>query len=300
MANQEPNQASKQTPSQPPNRGDALAWAQAQLKAAGVDDSPKLDAELLLCHGLSCTAASLYAWPEKPLTQPQWHTFSEQVLQRSQGQPIAHLLGRQGFWSLDLQVDASTLIPRPETELLVEVVLGLDLPSTAVVLDLGTGSGAIALALASERPQWHILGLDQSPAAIALAQKNAQTCQLPQVEFRLGNWAADMLKNPQQPINCIVSNPPYIDANDPHLNQGDVRYEPLTALVADDHGMADIKVIAQQAAGLLVAKGWLAFEHGYDQAELVQQLLHRLGYTFIDTQQDYNGQDRVTLGQWPA
>ncbi len=281
------------------SRAAALSWAQAQLVAAGQDDSPKLDADLLLCHQLECSSASLYAWPEKTLTATQWQGFSDLVEQRNFGRPIAHLLGHQGFWSLDLAVDASTLIPRPETELLVEAVLSLDLPAQAKVIDLGTGTGAIALALASEQPQWQIAGLDQSSDAVALAQKNALACGLPQVQFEHGDWACGWVKDPLAPIHCMVSNPPYIDAKDPHLSQGDVRYEPLSALVAGDHGMADIQTIAQQASQLLASGGWLAFEHGYDQAAAVGQLLTRLGFTQVATQQDYNGQDRVTLGQWP-
>ncbi len=281
------------------SRAAALAWAQAQLVVVGQDDSPKLDADLLLCHQLECASASLYAWPEKRLTDAQWQGFSALVEQRSLGRPIAHLLGQQGFWSLDLAVDASTLIPRPETELLVETVLSLDLPAQAQVIDLGTGTGAIALALASEQPQWQITGIDQSSDAVALAQKNAYACDLQQVQFEQGDWASGWVKDALAPIHCIVSNPPYIDAKDPHLSQGDVRYEPLSALVAGDHGMADIHTIAQQSSQLLATGGWLAFEHGYDQAAAVGQLLTRLGFVRVATQKDYNSQDRGTLGQWP-
>jgi release factor glutamine methyltransferase len=280
-------------------REQALARAKHALTAASSPtDSPRLDAELLLCHVLSVTSASLYTWPEKLLMLEQWQCFWDLVQARCLGKPIAHLIGRQGFWSLDLQVDVSTLIPRPETELLVEVVLELDLPAQASVLDLGTGSGAIALALASEQPQWHVVGVDQSAEAVSLAKINALRCHLERVNFYQGDWAQGLVKDALQPLHCVVSNPPYIDAEDPHLSQGDVRYEPISALVANDHGMADINTIAQQSVQLLTEGGWLAFEHGYDQGLKVTNLLTCLGFEGVVTRQDYNGQDRVTLGQW--
>ena len=280
-------------------REQALALAkQALVAGSSPTDSPRLDAELLLCHVLSVTSASLYTWPEKLLMPAQWQCYWLLVEARCLGKPIAHLIGRQGFWSLDLQVNVSTLIPRPETELLVEVVLELNLPAQASVLDLGTGSGAIALALASEQPHWHVVGVDQSAEAVSLAQINAVRCNLARVTFYQGDWAQGLVKDVHKPLHCVVSNPPYIDAQDPHLSQGDVRYEPLSALVANDHGMADINTIAQQVAQLLAVGGWLVFEHGYDQALKVAKLLTGLGFEQVVTRQDYNGQDRVTLGQW--
>jgi|TARA_B110001469_G_C9609177_1_gene302991 release factor glutamine methyltransferase len=280
-------------------REQALTLAKQALGVgSSPTDSPRLDAELLLCHVLSVTSASLYTWPEKLLMPEQWQGYWLLVQARCLGQPIAHLIGRQGFWSLDLQVNGSTLIPRPETELLVAVVLELNLPAQASVLDLGTGSGAIALALASEQPQWQVVGVDQSAEAVSLAQRNALECNLTRVTFYQGDWAQGLVKDAHQPLHCVVSNPPYIDAQDPHLSQGDVRYEPLSALVANDHGMADINTIALQAVQLLAVGGWLAFEHGYDQGLKVAQLLTYLGFERVVTRQDYNAQDRVTLGQW--
>lgn len=291
--------SSKASPSD--TRQQALAWAQATLASAPQPThSEALDAQLLLCEVLSVTHASLYAWPKKPLTPQQWQRFELLIQERCLGKPVAYLLGSQGFWSLDLTVDASTLIPRPETELLVEVVLALNLPHCARVVDLGTGCGAIALALASEKPHWHLTGVDQSLLAVNLAKVNALKCNLERVSFYQGNWAQGWVKEAHNPLHCMVSNPPYIDAQDPHLSQGDVRYEPLSALVADKHGMADIEAIAAQAAALLAAHGWLAFEHGYDQGAKVAKLLTRLGFNQVTQRQDYNGQDRVTFGQWPG
>lgn len=261
---------------------------------SAVSDTTALDTQLLLCECLSKPQSYLRTWPEKPLSSEQLAAFERMFQRRKAGEPIAYILGRQGFWSLDLQVDSSTLIPRPDTELLVELALE-KLPSKpATILDLGTGTGAIALALASENAQWQILACEKQPEAVALARRNAQRLGLERVKFIESNWFSNL---PLQRFDLIVSNPPYIDPVDPHLNQGDVRFEPQTALVADDKGLADIKTIIIQAKKYLADGGWLMLEHGYDQGASVANLFQRQAYLSVVTQKDLGARDRVTMGQ---
>jgi release factor glutamine methyltransferase len=258
-------------------------------------DSARLDVELLLACVLGCDRTYLYTWPERSLSAQEGSAFNELLKRRQAGEPVAYLLGKQGFWSLELEVNDSTLIPRPDTETLVEQALALDLPSRARVLDLGTGTGAIALALACERPQWRVTGVDKNPDAVALAVTNAKGNGLEWVEFVQGSWFAPLPEGSQ--FDLIVSNPPYIAANDPHLTQGDVRFEPHTALVAAAEGLADIEHIATAARSYLAAGGWLMFEHGFEQAQASQQLLRRLGYQAVTSYDDLGGNPRVTVGR---
>lgn len=273
-----------------PTRAQALSWAQDQL-AGG--DSPTLDSELILAHCLQVGVASLYTWPEKTLVSAEWDHYQDQIARRKDGEPVAYIMGEQGFWTLNLKTHPSTLIPRPETELLVEIVLGLSLPANCQLLDLGTGTGAIALALAAEHSSWQITGVDYSAEAVALAQQNAELNLLQQVKFQQGNWAEGLPSG----WHCIVSNPPYIDPQDPHLQQGDVRFEPLSALIAEDHGLADIKTIAKQSFELLLDDGWLLLEHGYDQGQAVREILVDTGFVEVRTEVDLGQRDRVTLGR---
>lgn len=290
---------------------DSLAWASAQLVDS---DSSRLDAELLLAFALDKDRTYLFTWPEKPISSEQRQHFATLIERRMQGEPVAYLMGEQGFWSLTLSVDNSTLIPRPETELLVEIALetlSLEahvsqaitsetraLKSSATnninVLDLGTGTGAIGLALALEQPAWQILGVDVNPDAVRLAEHNRVRSGLSNIEFRQSDWFSAIADTDR--FDLVVSNPPYIDPDDKHLFEGDVRFEPKTALIAEDHGLADIKHIAENAKHVLRPGGWLMFEHGYDQGADCFQLLERLGYQQITTRKDLGDRDRVTLG----
>ncbi|WP_017349035.1 peptide chain release factor N(5)-glutamine methyltransferase [Pantoea sp. A4] len=271
-------------------------WLKQAIAVLAGGESPKRDAEILLGFVTGKSRSWLVAFDDHQLDATQQAQLAELLARRAQGEPVAHLVGQREFWSLPLRVNNSTLIPRPDTEVLVEQAL-LRLPSTPVkVLDLGTGTGAIALALASERPDCQITGLDRIPAAVALAQENAAQLGLTNAEFCLSHWF-DAL--PATRFSVIVSNPPYIDSLDEHLSQGDVRFEPLSALVAEEDGLADLRLLIVQAVNWLEPDGWLLLEHGWQQAEAVQQLMHQQGYRAIETVADYGGNPRVTLAQSP-
>ncbi|MEL6116432.1 peptide chain release factor N(5)-glutamine methyltransferase [Photobacterium sp. SP02] len=272
----------------------ALKQAATQLMNAG-SDSPQLDAAVLLCHVLDKPRSYLLTWPEKVLTDQQSAAFSALLARRESGEPVAYITGEREFWSLPLKVAPHTLIPRPDTERLVEAALE-KMPAAASVLDLGTGTGAIALSLASERPDCQFTGIDLRPEAAALAEENRRALQLQNVRILCGSWFNPLPDNAR--FDVIVSNPPYIDANDPHLARGDVRFEPRTALVAEDAGLADIRHICAQSRTFLTPGGWLLLEHGYQQGEAVRGIFYHLGYQQVITVQDYAGQDRVSLGCW--
>lgn len=257
-------------------------------------DSARLDLEVLLGHVLQKPRTWLYTWPEHELSGSAQQQFDSLLERRAGGEPVAHLVGEREFWSLPLKVDASTLIPRPETELLVEVALELCPQERSQVLDLGTGTGAIALALASERPGWQIVAAERSPQAVALAEQNREMLGFGNVEIIQSDWFAQV---PPQEFDLIVSNPPYIDAADPHLSQGDVRFEPRSALVAKRSGLADIEQIAGEALAYLAPGGWLVVEHGWQQAEPVRELFTRAGLRQVSSRNDYAGRERLTLGR---
>ncbi|MDX5441661.1 MAG: peptide chain release factor N(5)-glutamine methyltransferase [Alteromonadaceae bacterium] len=259
-------------------------------------DSPRLDAELLLSHVTGLGRTSFRAWPEREVAPDQAQAFRELVAERVKGLPIAYLLGQQEFWSLPLKVSPSTLIPRPDTECLVEAALELPLPENARVLDLGTGTGAIALALASEKAKWQIMASDRIEEAVELARENSRSLQLPITVVR-SHWFDQI---PERGFDLFISNPPYIPASDRHLNEGDVRFEPSSALVAGDDGLDDIRLLVTEGFKRLNPGGWMLLEHGYDQGDAVRDLFARVGWLNIETRKDYGGNDRITLARKPA
>lgn len=262
---------------------------------AGID---RADAEALLLHVLGRDRAWLFAHARDPVGDEAAAAFAGLVERRANGEPVAYLTGRRGFWTLDLAVSPATLIPRPETERLVELALERleDAPGFRVA-DLGTGSGAIALALASERPQARVVATDASADALAVARANAAAHALSNVDFRQGPWWAPLQG---ERFDLVASNPPYIAAADPHLGQGDLRFEPASALAAGADGLDDIRQIIDGAPEHLLPGGWLLLEHGWDQGAAVAGLLRDRGFAAVSTEQDLEARDRVTLGRWPA
>jgi release factor glutamine methyltransferase len=258
-----------------------------------LSDSAQLDTQLLLAHCLQQSRTYLATWPERELSNEQLALFESLIARRKNGEPIAYLVEQQGFWSLDLQISAATLIPRPETELLVEhALLFLDHGQQSRILDLGTGSGAIALALAKELPNSDVVGVDVDLPSVDLAIANATKNNISNVSFLPGSWYSQVTGV----YDLIVSNPPYIAAGDPHLVCGDVRFEPLRALVSGSDGLVDLRVIISSAPIYLKAGGALMVEHGYDQKLAVRQLFEANQFDAIHCHQDLAGQDRITVG----
>ena len=257
-------------------------------------DSPQVDCEMLLCHVLEVDRSWLRTWPDAVVDAAQVSQFQALLAARVEGVPIAYLIGCRGFWNLDLKLTADTLIPRPETELLVETALDLPLPACSQVLDLGTGSGAIALALASERPDWQLTAVDSQSDTLAVAKQNCYHHGLQNVQMIQSNWFAEIAAQ----FNLIVSNPPYIEQDDPHLQRGDLRFEPIAALVSGADGLNDLKHIIKHSPRYLTDDGWLVVEHGFNQGSAVRNLFVSAGFAEVVTQRDYSQLERVTLGQW--
>jgi release factor glutamine methyltransferase len=274
--------------------GDVLTNSQQQLAACS--DSPRLDAEVLLAKVLGVSRAQLFARPESPVSEQDDERFKQLLARRLNGEPIAHILGHREFWSLQLDVTPATLIPRPETELLVELALER-IPVSAMldIADMGTGSGAIALAVASERPHCRIVASDTSEEALAVARRNAMQLGLTNIEFLQGDWYQAL---GAAHFDVILSNPPYIRSDDPHLAQGDVRFDPHAALVSGVEGLDALRCIVGNAAQHLRPGGWLLVEHGYDQEEAVAGLFVAAGFTEIATVNDLGGLPRVSFGRY--
>lgn len=250
------------------------------------------EAVLLLGHALQRSPSWLYVHQDSPVAAEEACRFLALVERRSAGEPVAYLTGRRGFWTLDLAVTPDTLIPRPETERLVELALErLPTASAPRILDLGTGSGAIALALARERPRARVLATDRSAAALAVARANARDNRVGNVAFAEGDWYAPV---GEQRFDLIVSNPPYVAAGDPHLDQGDLRFEPATALSSGRDGLEAMRIIAAGAPARLEPGGWLLVEHGRDQGAPVRALFAAAGLDRVETSRDLEGRDRVT------
>jgi len=268
---------------------------QAGVKLQVISDTPRLDAELLLCEVLERPRSYLFTWPERDLTPEQTEAFNGLLTRRLEGEPVAHILGRREFWTLELSVTPDTLIPRPETELLVETALArIPVDAEWNIADLGTGSGAIALAIASERPGCRITAVERSDEALAVARENAARNGLDNVVFVGGSWFEPLAG---RHFEMIVSNPPYIPQRDPHLNEGDVRFEPMTALASGTDGLDDIRHLVAAAPAFLAAPGWLLLEHGYDQGADVVALLQQAGYREGDDLEDLQGHGRVAVGR---
>lgn len=261
-------------------------------------DDPHVDAQTLLCHLLDVDRGWLIAHGNDKFDEIQSCKFNEFIQRRIKSEPVAYITGYKEFWSHNFKVTADTLIPRPETEHLVEQVLKLDLPHQGTsVLDFGTGSGAIAIALAKERPGWNITAMDISADALSVARENAQTCGAGNITFIKGNSLSD---SGTQKFTAIVSNPPYIEVADPHLQQGDVRFEPMVALISGEDGLDCIRTLIKGSPDYLESRGHLIMEHGFEQGSMVRKLLKENNYMTIHTIRDLNGNERVTMAAWNA
>ncbi len=271
---------------------EAIFLATNQLSST----TPRLDAELLLAMVLNVSRSYCYSHPDTELTIEQQLHFQDLIARRIRGEPIAYIIGRQAFWKHDFIVSQATLIPRPETELLVQLLLSeLPTESELHIADLGTGTGVIALSLALERPHWRITATDFDDEALHIAKLNAQQLQVENIHFSQGSWC---LALPQQNYHAIVANPPYIADSDPHLEWGDLRFEPRSALASGPDGLSAMREIITNAGDYLHNGGHLLLEHGFEQGEAVRELMQSCGFTRVQTERDLAGHERVTMGIW--
>lgn len=260
----------------------------------GVSDTPKLDAECLIAAWLNKPRSFFYAYPDHDVLPDK--TLLNWLYRRQAGEPVAYIVGEKAFWDMDLMVNSDVLIPRPDTECLVEWVINTFDQGSRLCADLGTGSGAIACAIARERPEWKIIATDQSPSALAVAEHNADKYVLGNIEFCEGDWCHAL---PEEKFDIIVSNPPYIADSDPALEKNVRVYEPRSALIANQQGLADLYTIAEQAKDYLKSDGVLVVEHGYQQREAVYEVFNKFNFNTIETFDDLNGQPRFTVGWVP-
>jgi release factor glutamine methyltransferase len=271
---------------------------QHMLAAATRRLGERIDAEVLLLHALGKPRSWLYSHADTVLDTDVQTAYNQLLDRRAGGEPVAYIIGHRGFWTLQLEVTSATLIPRPETELLVQLALArLPRDAACSVADLGTGSGAIALAIASERPLVRVVATDASADALVVARRNAHRLGLANVSFAQGDW---LLPLADQRVELIVSNPPYIEAADPHLTQGDLRFEPAGALASGSDGLDAIRRITRDARQHLAPGGWLLFEHGWNQGAAARALLHAASYAEVFTAKDLEGRERVSGGCYGA
>lgn len=270
------------------------ALIQTAVQQLQHSDSPQLDAQLLMAHALEVDRVWVMTWSDKEIEQTQEAAFLDLLARRIAGEPIAYILGQREFWGRDFFCNENTLIPRPDTEILIERVLGLDLPQQASVLDLGTGTGCIALTLAAERPEWQVVALDYSMEAMKVAEKNKAALKLNNVQIQQSDWYQALPDGTE--FDLIVANPPYIDPASPYLKEGDVRFEPELALTSSNQGLDALQTVTGLAPKYLKKGGWLAVEHGFDQAKLVCDCMSESGFRQIRQVPDLAGLDRCSYG----
>ncbi len=277
-----------------------IAQLLSTARAEAFGDSWLLETELLLMAALDCRRETLMTWPEREVAAEPAALFERFVARRRRGEPIAYITGRRAFWDFELSVSPAVLIPRPETELLVEVCLELAAVRSGAqtLLDLGTGSGAIAIALARSDPRFKVLGVDVSTEALAVARSNARRLAGGNLSFVEGSWLSPPVRTAlAEEVDIIASNPPYIAPQDVHLEEGDLRFEPPLALSCGEQGLSAFRLSVEQSSSVLKPGGWLVFEHGCDQREAVAALMRRAGFCDVECLQDLAGLDRVTRGR---